>query len=70
MKRILLLENVMMPNCPGFKKGQEVKVNDELGELLVKRGHAKSIKEENRRLESKELKERQKKEKKEKKSKK
>jgi len=67
MKLILLKENVSIPNSPAFKKGQEVRVNDDLADLLLKRGHAKEVKKENARKEVKELKKEQKEEKKSKK---
>ena len=67
MKIVVIKENVMVPNCPSFKKGQEVRINSDLAKMLVDRGHAKYVKVDNARKETKELKVDQEKEKKEKK---
>jgi hypothetical protein len=66
MKLVLLKENVMIPNSPSFKKGQEVRINDTLADLLISRGHAKLVKKENARKETKELKKEHEKEEKDK----
>lgn len=41
MKKIVILENVALPNTPAFKKGQEVRVADSIADLLVERKHAR-----------------------------
>lgn len=41
MKSVTILEDVSIPSMPGFRKGQEVRVNDDIADLLVERGHAK-----------------------------
>lgn len=41
MKRVVILQNVSMPGMPGFKKGQEARMNDEIAGILIERGHAK-----------------------------
>ena len=41
MKLIRIMQDVSLPSMPMFKKGQQVRVNDEIADLLVTRGHAK-----------------------------
>ena len=47
-KTVLITETVFIPNKCGFKKGIEVRVSEETAELLVKRKHAKYVKDENK----------------------
>ncbi|MEE8151281.1 MAG: hypothetical protein V3T43_06155 [Nitrosomonadaceae bacterium] len=41
MKTVVILETVSLPNMPGYRKGEECRMKDEIAELLVERGHAK-----------------------------
>jgi len=61
MKLVRILQNVSIPGMPGFRQGQQVRVKDEIADLLVERGHAKletgkseqAVKEEEKGKESK-----------------
>lgn len=41
MKLVRIIQDVAIPNMPAFAKGQQVRVSDEIGQILVDRGHAK-----------------------------
>lgn len=41
MKSIIILQDVSIPNVPGFRAGLQVRVSDEIADLLIERSFAK-----------------------------
>lgn len=43
MKIVSIIQDVSIPGIPGFRRGQEVRIKDEIADMLVDRGHAKFV---------------------------